>query len=256
MAGRGYQRFYVSKDDVPAQMGKDTPIVYKQPEKILTYDNLNPMGTFNLKGINYQNVTKEQMVHNLVFGWKQIEALRRELTSEKIKNNILTKRLVNHNINTALTPEEISEYEFNMADVLTKEVALSMEGGIADLKKEIVSRVRTEIGKAEFEMGNNYQYNIVRINNALKYNDILLDEIASTARGRQMAQKDRIKLTLELQKAQRENMNKLKEITKDLGLNLKETSKTAEEQAEETTTTSNGKSKVINYGSFLNKGDD
>ena len=247
----GYQRFYVDKKDVPENLGRDTALIYKQPERIYGYDDLNPMATFNMKGINYQNTQKEALAMNLVFVWKQMEALKRELTSERVKNKILTSRLVQHNINTTLTPEEIEEYEFNLADILTREMNMTMEGDIADLKKEILSRVRKEINKAEFENGNNYKFNIVRINNFLKYNDILLEEL-STARGKQMNQKDRIKLTLELEKSNRENMNKLKEIIKDVGMNLKEESKTVEEkEIIENNTTYN--KPVLNYSSMLKK---
>ena len=120
---------------------------------MLPYDwgsDLFSLATMNIKGINYQNINKENLTHNLVFCWKQIENLKRELASEKIKNEILTKRLADYNIQTSLTPEEIEEYEFMLSEILTREIKkITDEPSVINLKEEITNRERAELAKVE-----------------------------------------------------------------------------------------------------------
>lgn len=250
---RGYQHYYVSQDDIPKDLGADTAIIYETPTRIYGYDDLFSLGTFNIKGINYQNINKENLTHNLVFCWKQIENLKREFASEKIKNEILTKRLADYNIQTSLTPDEIEDYEFMLSEILTREIQkITEEPNVINMKEEITNRVRTELAKVEYDTKNSYKYNIVRINNALKYNDILLDNVLNS-KSRDLSIKDRSKLVLDIQKANRDNIAQLKEICKELGINFRDTqappsNSNTENTVENTQAPSSNK---IDLGSFL-----
>lgn len=251
---RGYQHYYINQEDVPKDLGADTAIIYETPSRIYGYDDLFSLATMNIKGINYQNINKENLTHNLVFCWKQIENLKRELASEKIKNEILTKRLADYNIQTSLTPEEIEEYEFMLSEILTREIKkITDEPSVINLKEEITNRVRAELTKVEYETKNSYKYNIVRINNALKYNDILLDNVMN-GKSRDLSIKDRAKVILDIQKANRDNIIQLKEICKELGINFKDTQNPQIENENVTpeNQNNNSQSSKIDLGSFLN----
>lgn len=249
---RGYQEFYVNQSDVPKNMGLNKPILYKTPERIYGYDDMFDMSTFNIKGINYQNVQKEILTHNLVFCWKIISNLKRELASEKVKNEILTKRMIDYNLDPSLEPEEMKEYEYNLSAILSKELKKLTESGNLSLKQEITERVRTELSKVNMEMADSYKYNIIRINNALKYNDILLNELMS-GKNKDINSKDRAKLIMDIQKVNRDNMDKLKEICKESGVNLKDITPTGTEGLELTPQldTNNTSKDKINLAGFL-----
>ena len=250
---RGYQEFYVKKEDAPKKMGLNKPIFYKTPERIYGYDDMFDMSTFNIKGINYQNVQKEILTHNLVFCWKIIENLKRECASEKIKNEILIKRCVDHNINPQLEPNEISEYEYNLGAILTKEIKKLTDSGTLNLRQEITERVRQEIAKVDMETKDSYKYNIIRINNALKYNDMMLNDMMS-GKNKDLNSKDRAKLILDLQKANRDNIDKLREICKEVGVNIKDITPMGIQEDEipmETKQENENPTGKINLSSFL-----
>ncbi|MGL5190088.1 MAG: hypothetical protein ACRC7S_10620 [Cetobacterium sp.] len=233
LQGRGYQEYYVKAEDVPKNMGNNTAIIYQTPTRIYGYEDMFDLSTFSLKGLNYQNVQKEILTHNLVFCWKQIENMKREIASDKIKIEILTKKLVDHNISAKLDPEEIENYEVMLSDILSNEIRKITESENIPLKEEIIARVRAEIAKADYESTSSYEYNIVRINNALKYNDMLLDDVLN-GKNRDLSTKDRATLVLNIQKANRDNIDKLKEICKETGRNIRDVQNPQMETQEDT----------------------
>lgn len=254
LQNRGYQRYYINKEDIPKDLGADTAIIYEKPNRIYGYDDLFDLATFSIKGINYQNINKENLTHNLVFCWKLVENLKRELASEKIKNSILTKRLADYNINTNLTPEEIENYEFMLSEILSREIKKIIdEPSVINLKEEITARVRNELARVEYDNTNSYKYNIIRINNALKYNDILLDNVMN-GKNRDLSIKDRAKVVLDIQKNNRDNISQLKELCKELGINFKDTQNpTLNNQKDIVENNTNSDNKKIDLSSLMIK---
>lgn len=254
LQGRSYQHYYLTKEDIPKKMGNDTPIVYQTPSRIYGYDDLFAMSTFNVKGINYQNVQKENLMHNLVFCWKQIENLKREIASDKIRIELLTKKLVDHNISANLTPSEIEEYEVMLSQILSTEIRKIVESENIPIKDEIVARVRAEIAKADYESTNDYKFNIVRLNNSLKYNDILLDDLMN-GKNKDINTKDKTSAILNVQKAIRDTIDKLKDVCKEAGVNIRDVQNPQGDNIEVQENKPTGNSGAFDYSSLLKKGE-
>ncbi|MGL5050609.1 MAG: hypothetical protein ACRC6E_08315 [Fusobacteriaceae bacterium] len=233
---RVYQRFYMCQEDVPKNTGTDIIVLYNKPTKVIGYNDLVQGSTHNMCGINYENTTKSDLVNNLAFTWNKVDKLKRELINEKIRNNIITQRLIEHNLPVAMSPEEIQEYESNLSLMLSKEISNMMSKDKIGVREDVLIRIRNEIMKAETETKTQFKYNVVRLNNSINYND-LLEEMLMTASDKRITLKDKNKAIIDLQKAKRENINQLKELMKELGTvirDLADTTNTSDNPKENT----------------------
>lgn len=215
---RKYQKFYLSKDEVP-ESNIAPLIIYQQPD--------NPLTINGLRGINYQAVSKEKLVHNLVYQWHVEEALRREMAHERIRSNILARRMIENGLSAELELDEIKEYEQSFATSIQDSIDMVMEKAPRDIREEILIRVKNEMAKVSMEIKQDYEYNLFRIDTQLAYLDSLMADVIN-AQDRRIALKDKTSIMQRLAKEQREAIKMKKEILQDMGTNLKELGKSKE----------------------------
>lgn len=245
---RTYQAYYLKEEDI--RKDGNIPILYTKPKTIIGYDDVFDMATFNARGINYQNINKKELMDNCVFLWGVIENLKRELASSHVTNQILTKRLAEHNLITSLTPDEIEQYEITLGAALKEKINLIANSETLPLAQELVLRVRGEIAKVDYETQSNFKYNIIRLNNILKLNDLTLEQLNNN-KFKDLKSKDRLKLVLDTQKNTRETIQQLKEISRDIGLNIKEETKSYLDDEDDNEQQESNNTKKINLASFI-----
>jgi hypothetical protein len=215
---RKYQRFYLSKDEVP--LNNVAPlIIYEKPD--------NPLTINSLRGINYQAVSKEKLAHNLIFQWHVEESLRREMAHERIRSNILARRMIENGLNAELEIDEIKEYEQSFATSIKDSIDMVMENAPRDIREEILTRVKNEMAKVSMEIKQDYEYNLFRIDTQLAYLDSLMADVVSS-QDRRIPLKEKTSIMQRLAKEQREAIKMKKEILQDMGVNLKELGKSQE----------------------------
>jgi len=211
---RKYQKFYLDKESVP-ENNVSPVIIYEKPR--------NPLTINSLMGINYQAVSKEKLTHNVINQWHIEEALRREMAHERIRSNILARRMIANGLNATLELDEIKEYEEGLTNVIQDDIDMVMEKAPRGIREEILIRVKNEMAKVSIEIKQDYEYNLFRIDTQLAYLDSLMADVIS-AQDRRISLKDKTSILQRLSKEQREAIKMKKEILQDMGVNLKEVS--------------------------------
>lgn len=216
-----HRRFYLKREDIPRDY-EGGVIIYDTPKQILTINSIS--------GLNYQAVSKELSIVNLVHQWHIEEALRAELTSERIRSNILAKRMIEAGLSTTLTPEEIKDYSTSLSAALIEDIDTVMERAPRSVSDEIFCRVKKELAEVSYDIKSDYAYNVLRIDNVLSYYDTLLGDVM-TAQDRRIPLKDKASIMQKLGKDQREYIKLKKEVIADLGLSLRDADKPKESEA-------------------------
>lgn len=210
---RGYGRYY-RQEDVPAksELGKDWAILYEMPSKPLTYNNL--------KGLNFQAVSKETFSHSICFYEDAIESLRRELASEKVKNNLLTARLVDHNISSSLTPEEIQEYGSNLGVILKQEIDALMKERPKNLADDLRERIKAQMMLVDEELKDSFSYNAVLLTESIKRLEEMEAQIMEAPKSMQL--KDKASSLDKITKRKADTIGELRELYNAMGMSIKD----------------------------------
>lgn len=216
-----HRRFYLEKEDIPRDF-EGKAIIYETPKPILTINSL--------VGLNYHAVSKELAVMNLVHQWKIEEALRNEIVSERIRSNILARRMIEQGLSTTLTPEEIKDYSTSMSAALIEDIDSVMERAPRSINDEIFCRVKKELAEVSYDIKSDYGYNVLRLDHQLNYYDKLMADIMS-AQDRRVSLKDKAAIIQRISKSQQDAIKLKKEVIGDLGLSLRDIDKSKEAEA-------------------------
>lgn len=209
-----HYRFFMQESDVPVDA--DYPvIIFKRPKSLL---NVN-----RLMGLNYQGVTKQEVVNNLILSYEATDSLRRELAHERIRSSIMSRRLVEHGLSTSMDVNELREYNTKFADSVKEGIDMIISEPPKGISEEIFTRIRSEMGKVSHEIKMDYRYNVLRIDTQLAYNDKLIADVM-TSSDRKISLKDRTAIINRLSKEQRELIKEQRQVYADMGVSLKDNS--------------------------------
>lgn len=204
----------MNEEDAQGVTTGNHKIYYERPNKRVSYSNI--------RGINYQNVSKKYLVDALVNMWEEEDKLKKEFMHERIRNNILTKRMVESGLEVSLTPNEILEYKNSLSVALANDIDTIMSGQCRGIKEEIQSRVKSEIAKVMIDVESDFSYNVIRIENSIRACDLL--EIEATENKR-LNLKDKSSIILKVQKNKLSLIKELKEVMTSTGVDVKQSSK-------------------------------
>lgn len=197
-------RLFRSLDDVPSNLPKE--------DEIVIYDRLQKKRTITEKSVsntNFNDIAKLDLAIGLMEKLDDVEKLRRELAETMVINKLLTKKLLEHGISTAFSPEEIGEFKVTIDVTLRERINNVIDGDLTDIQKDIINRVQSKIAESYEEYQGNLEYELVRINNYLNMNDVQLVELNRS----QLAKDKKSKATKDIQDMSLKLINKKHELT-------------------------------------------
>ena len=197
-------RLFRSLDDVPSNLPKE--------DEIVIYDRLQKKRTITEKSVsntNFNDISKLDLAIGLMEKLDDVEKLKRELAETMVINKLLTKKLLEHGISSAFSPEEIKDFKVTIDVALRERINNVIEDDLTDIKKDIINRVQTKIAESYDEYQGNLEYELVRINNYLNMNDVQLVELNRS----QLAKDKKSKSTKDIQDMSLKLINKKHELT-------------------------------------------